>query len=120
MADYYQHAWLTIAATATTKAGGLFGPLKARDVARVVQLPYRDHDGNHKNYLNVQHFDEALLRRDYERGLRRSELRTRSWVFQEMRLSRRLLFFSPLGVYVKCAAMKTEAPATHGDNRVSQ
>lgn len=54
MADYYQHAWLTVAATRTRNNGGLFGELNVKDLARVTRLPYRERDGSQKGYFYIQ------------------------------------------------------------------
>lgn len=54
MADYYQHAWLTVAATRTHNDGGLFGEFEMKDLARVTRLPYRDREGSQKGYFYLQ------------------------------------------------------------------
>ncbi|KAK4163748.1 heterokaryon incompatibility protein-domain-containing protein [Cladorrhinum sp. PSN259] len=108
MADYYQRAWLTIASTTTSDDGGLFGTrLQPDGLPAVVRLPYRDRTGEKKGYFYVQASEPSETARDYTRAVVDSKLLGRGWVFQEFKLSRRLLTFSKRGAYMMC---RTKAP----------
>ncbi|KAJ8125798.1 hypothetical protein O1611_g7840 [Lasiodiplodia mahajangana] len=102
MADYYQHAWLTIAATRTRNDGGLFGELETKDLARVTRLPYRDRHGSQKGYFYLQCPGGKAISRDYKNAVSRSELLRRGWVYQEWLLSRRILAFADFGLFLHC------------------
>ncbi|KAI0798933.1 heterokaryon incompatibility protein-domain-containing protein [Xylaria sp. FL0064] len=101
MADYYQQAWLTICATMTAPHGGLITRVEAEDLPRVSRLPYRNKGGLQEGYFYVQccHTD---LREAYTFGVTLSELLDRGWVHQEWTLSRRILTFSRLGIFLEC------------------
>ncbi|KAI1308021.1 heterokaryon incompatibility protein-domain-containing protein [Xylaria venustula] len=101
MADYYQRAWLTICATMTAPHGGLISNLEVDDLPRVSRLPYRNKGGQREGYFYVQccHTD---LPEAYEFGVTLSELLNRGWVHQEWTLSRRILTFSKLGIFLEC------------------
>ncbi|KAI1423830.1 heterokaryon incompatibility protein-domain-containing protein [Xylaria sp. FL1777] len=102
MADYYQHAWLTVAATRTREDGGLFGEFETKDLARVTRLPYRDREGSQKGYFYLQCPGGKAISRDYKNAVGRSELLGRGWVYQEWILSRRILAFADFGLFVQC------------------
>ncbi|KAI1328346.1 hypothetical protein F5Y16DRAFT_398518 [Xylariaceae sp. FL0255] len=102
MADYYQHAWLTIAATRTRDSGGLFGELETNTLARVTRLPYRDRQGVQKGYFYAQCTSGRDVSRDYKNAISRSALLRRGWVYQEWLLSRRILAFADFGLFVRC------------------
>ncbi|KAI0118884.1 heterokaryon incompatibility protein-domain-containing protein [Nemania sp. FL0031] len=102
MADYYQHAWLTVAATRTRNDGGLFGELETKDLARVTRLPYRDRHGSQKGYFYLQCPGGKAISRDYKNAVSRSELLRRGWVYQEWLLSRRILAFADFGLFLHC------------------
>ncbi|KAI1467801.1 HET-domain-containing protein [Daldinia caldariorum] len=105
MADYYQYAWLTIAATATSPSGGLFRALQARDLPRVTRLPYRDGEtGARGGYFYAQAAGNTALAMEYWKNVGTSALLGRGWVYQEWMLSRRLLAFSgsSAGIFMQC------------------
>ena len=101
MADYYQGAWLTIAATTTTEEGGLFQKYTSQDIPRVAKLPYRDKKGVHQGSFYLQCIGTEELSNQYEKNLA-STLHRRGWVFQERLLSRRLLTLSRVGAFFNC------------------
>ncbi|XXH01724.1 hypothetical protein Hte_008085 [Hypoxylon texense] len=101
MADYYQQAWLTICATITAPHGGLINSVEAEDLPRVSRLPYRNKGGLQEGYFYVQCCRKDLLEA-YNCGVTLSELLGRGWVHQEWTLSRRILAFSTLGVFLEC------------------
>ncbi|KAI1314209.1 heterokaryon incompatibility protein-domain-containing protein [Xylaria venustula] len=102
MAQYYQYAWLTIAATNTTGDGRLFHHVVVRDLTRVTRLPYRNVDGKQDGYFYLQGVDAKALADDYVTSVGNSELTRRGWVYQERMLSRRLLAFSASGIFLQC------------------
>ena len=102
MADYYQQAWLTVAATRTRNDGGLFGEFETKDLARVTRLPYRDRNGSQKGYFYLQCPGGKAISRDYKNAVSQSELLRRGWVYQEWLLSRRILAFADYGLFVQC------------------
>lgn len=102
MADYYQHAWLTISATALLPDGGLVGVVPPEFRPALARMPYRGRDGTRQGYFYAQCIGEEKLARDYVQCVSRSPLLRRGWVFQEWLLSRRLLAFSEAGVFVQC------------------
>ncbi|TGJ78745.1 hypothetical protein E0Z10_g10019 [Xylaria hypoxylon] len=102
MADYYQHAWLTVAATRTHNDGGLFGEFETKDLARVTRLPYRDRHGSQKGHFYLQCTGGKAISRDYKNAVGRSDLLGRGWVYQEWLLSRRILAFADFGLFVQC------------------
>ncbi|KAL7621086.1 hypothetical protein AAE478_008399 [Parahypoxylon ruwenzoriense] len=113
MADYYQHAWLTIAATKTAADGSLYSITKLEDLPRITRLPYRDKKGEQKGYFYAQCSGETETARDYKANVSHSKLLKRSWVYQEWLLSRRLVTFSDSGVYLQCQTTKPRS--TMGD-----
>ncbi|KAI0804131.1 heterokaryon incompatibility protein-domain-containing protein [Xylaria sp. FL0064] len=102
MADYYQHAWLTVAATRTRNDGGLFGEFETKDLARVTRLPYRDRHGSQKGHFYLQCTGGKAISRDYKNAVGRSDLLRRGWVYQEWLLSRRILAFADFGLFLQC------------------
>ncbi|KAI1473949.1 HET-domain-containing protein [Daldinia eschscholtzii] len=105
MADYYQRAWLTIAATTVNPSGGLFRALQARDLPRVTRLPYRDGEtGALGGHFYVQAAGNTALAMEYWKNVGTSALLSRGWVYQEWMLSRRLLAFSgsSAGIFMQC------------------
>lgn len=103
MADYYQYAWLTIAATTLSKDGGLFKSIEMEDLPRVTRLPYMAIDGRQQGHIYVQCAGETALATDYKTYVSHSELLQRGWVFQEWMLSRRLVTLSNCGLFLTCA-----------------
>lgn len=117
MAEYYQHAWLTVFATAITTDGGLFGPMAFDSRSRIARLPYRDEQHRHQGYFYLQHVVEGSFAGDYERDVSKSSLRRRGWVCQEWLLSRRCLTFSGAGgLFAEC---QRDQPHTLHGNQVN-
>ncbi|KAI0810183.1 heterokaryon incompatibility protein-domain-containing protein [Xylaria sp. FL0064] len=102
MAQYYQYAWLTIAATHTTEDGHLFRDVPVRDLTRVTRLPYRGVSGKQDGHFYLQGADAKGIANDYVTSVGNSELTRRGWVYQERMLSRRLLAFSAAGMFLQC------------------
>lgn len=102
MADYYQHAWLTVSATKTSEFGGLFTEVDIKNLPRIAPLPYRDKTGEQKGHFYVQSGSGPAVANAYKTYVRNSELLKRGWVYQEWILSRRLLTFSNAGLFLTC------------------
>ncbi|CAM1509810.1 Fc.00g001450.m01.CDS01 [Cosmosporella sp. VM-42] len=102
MAQYYQYAWITIAATTLSAAGGLFGTLTDDAIPSITRLPYMNPAGEQRGFFYVQCFGEDVLARNYKKFISKSSLLQRGWVFQEWMLSRRILAFSGAGLFVQC------------------
>lgn len=104
MAQYYQFAWLTIAATQTTPTGGLRTDSQPTDIPRLARLPYRDSKGQQHGSFYLQVVGRKALASDYFGQVISSELLNRGWVLQEWLLSRRILSFSGAswGVFMQC------------------
>jgi hypothetical protein len=100
MAQYYQGAWLTIAATTTTAGGGLIQKFDIASLPRITRLPYRDKKGIAKGYFYLQ--CTANVEDLYDSDVANSELLRRGWVYQERLLSRRLLTFAKTGSFLSC------------------
>lgn len=108
MAGYYQHAWLTVAATKTIIQGGGFlrqTHMDPRSIPRVSRLPYRDREGTQQGYFYLQGLPDSTLRREYEDNIINSDLLDRGWVFQEWILSPRILCFSTLVPFLVCGEL---------------
>ncbi len=114
MADYYQRAWLTVAATRTSDFGGLFDEVDTQNLPRVTRLPYRDRGGAPRGHFYLQCSGDAVVARDYRTYVTDSELLRRGWVYQEWILSRRLLTFSGSGLFLTCQGDSPQT--TLGDN----
>lgn len=100
MADYYQNALFTLAAAIPTasRADGLFISMPPPEDQHLVQLPF--HGGGH--FYVYPHPNEGSALQRYQRVIRGSELASRGWVYQERMLSRRIAWFTPLGVSLQC------------------
>ncbi|KAK4205273.1 heterokaryon incompatibility protein-domain-containing protein [Triangularia verruculosa] len=112
MADYYQFAWLTIAA-ADVDGNALFGrTIEVNDIPRVARLPYRDKSGEQKGHFYLQCAGLTTLAEEYDKNVSNSFLLRRGWVYQEWMLSRRLLAFSrsSSGVFIHCQSSAPEVP----------
>jgi hypothetical protein len=104
MAEYYQFAWLTIAATQRTTSGGLRGESRPTDIPRLARLPYRNSRGQQHGYFYLQAADPEAIAGDYRENVSNSDLLKRGWVCQEWHLSRRILSFSSAGwgIFMQC------------------
>jgi len=101
MGGYYQLAAFTVISTfPTPDSYADYLPPKPRSLAR---LPYLDHTGGRKGFFYVYPQRPASdLSNKFTEHMRRSQILTRGWVFQEWLLSRRILCFTPSGVYTQC------------------
>jgi hypothetical protein len=104
MASYYQQAYVVLAGTAASKDDGLFIPRFHNHPKHVAQLPYRDKAGVQRGYLYVYSRENSATA-EYHNGVRNAELLERGWVFQEWVLSRRLIWYTPFGVFFECQTL---------------
>jgi len=103
MGTYYLQARLTVATSIPdqTATEGLFNTSFNQDVVpRLVRLPYRGKTGQ-RGHFYVYPFDYGL-KRNYRQQISQSELLTRSWVFQEWLMSRRIVCYTPSGIFMQC------------------
>ncbi|KAF5543482.1 heterokaryon incompatibility protein het-E-1 [Fusarium mexicanum] len=103
MADYYQNASFTIMAAVPPgkRSQGLFH-IPEGDLYRLARLPYRDKEGNRKGHFYVScHLDPAreTLRHN---EIRKNDILSRGWVFQEWALSRRIAWYTEHGLTLRC------------------
>jgi hypothetical protein len=118
MAKYYQFSLLTIAGTMTDMRNGLLCPYPD-DVkpwaSRLVRLPYRDKTGAQKGHFYVYERKFPLLAH-YWTLVRNSILFQRGWVLQEWLLSKRLIWYTPHGLFFEC---HTNMPSTDGQEAIN-
>ncbi|KAK0631032.1 heterokaryon incompatibility protein-domain-containing protein [Bombardia bombarda] len=117
MAKYYQNSLLTIAATGvegTNNPGfkftnGLFPDSPPTFGRRLARLPFRDRDkaSTQRGFFYV--YPAKHINPEYNSEVLQGLLLRRGWVFQEWLLSRRLISFTPSGVYFDC---QTELPTS--------
>ncbi|KAF1846309.1 HET-domain-containing protein, partial [Cucurbitaria berberidis CBS 394.84] len=114
MAEYYQHAWLTIVATNTSESGNLRSDLGITDFPRITRLPYHDKDGYQQGHFYLQATGQSVLATDWQENVGNSTLLSRGWVLQEWLLSPRLLTFSnsSSGIFMQCRSNNTPKMVT--------
>jgi hypothetical protein len=99
MANIFEHAYMTIAATSAQDSnGGLFSSAR----------PLTTHLDKHphlyiREYLRTfPNYSHAFPNYSYNKGLKPWPLLTRAWVYQERRLSTRTVHFGEHQVYWEC------------------
>jgi hypothetical protein len=103
MAQYYQLSTLTVAGTEPSRELGLFKEF-ADDYqpwSCLTRLPYRDSNGQIDGWFYVYR-RKTLLHDEYEKTIKNSKILQRGWIVQEWILSRRLLWYTPVGIYFEC------------------
>ncbi|KAF5648568.1 transcription factor Zn C2H2 [Fusarium sp. NRRL 52700] len=103
MADYYQNASFTIMAAVPPgkRSQGLFH-VPEGDLYRLARLPYRDKEGNRKGHFYVScHLDPARETLQHNQ-IRKNDILSRGWVFQEWALSRRIAWYTEHGLTLRC------------------
>ena len=110
MAQYYQNAWITVVAANQAKDNGLLNMRRKEPVPRIIRLPYMDRNGEQKGYFYLQPARPDVLQKDFSVGVERSELLQRGWVFQEWRLSRRIIAFSDSDFFLHCHTLGSASP----------
>lgn len=96
MGDYYCQARFTIAATTSNLYTGEPAP-----GPQIACLPYRNRSGQQQGHFYVFPSDYGRMKR-YKEQISESELLSRGWVFQEWHLSRRVICFTPSGMFFQC------------------
>ena len=110
MARYYQNAWVTVVAANKAMANGLLSMLRTEPVPRMTRLPYMDRNGEQRGYFYLQVAWPDVLQNEFSVGVEKSELLQRGWVFQEWRLSRRIVAFSDSGFFLHCHTLGSTSP----------
>ncbi|KAF2280703.1 HET-domain-containing protein [Westerdykella ornata] len=118
MAQYYQFSVFTLAGTAEDMTGGLLQPYPRDSVpwaSKLVRLPYRDKAGA------VAGDFYAYIRRvplvgEYMDQVRSSILFRRGWILQEWLLSKRLLWYTPNGLFFEC---QQELPRSYDQAQIA-
>lgn len=118
MARYYQCAWLTVSATVTNPAGGLFRALTVDEVPRINRLPYRNELGELDGFFYVQTMASKVVGESFAISVAESQLRERGWVLQESLLSSRVISFSDIGIFVECRSERPQPGAALADTGI--
>lgn len=122
MAQYYQHSLFTVAGTMQDMKNGLLQPY-SEDAAPwgpnstlgLVRLPYRDRTrGEQAGHFFVYRRQVPVVD-DYWATVRKSNLFTRGWILQEWLLSKRLVWYTPRGLFLEC---HTDGPRTEYQERI--
>ena len=102
MVRYYQNAWVTVIATNSAVDSGLPNMQRTELVPMMARLPYMDRNGEQQGYFYLQAAQPDVLQKDFSVGVAESKLLQRGWVFQEWRLSRRIIAFSDSESFLHC------------------
>ncbi|KAG4433303.1 hypothetical protein IFR05_011223 [Cadophora sp. M221] len=118
MAQYYQFSVFTLAGTAEDMTDGLLQPY-AKDAipwsSKLVRLPYRDK--SHAVAGNFYCFRRRLpVVEDYMDQVWSSILFRRGWILQEWLLSKRLLWYTPHGLFFEC---QQELPRSYDQSQLT-
>ena len=117
MTRYYQNAWVTVVAANNEMANGLLNMRRIEPVPRMTRLPYMDRNGEQKGYFYLQRARPDVIQKEFSVGVEKSELLQRGWVFQEWRLSRRIIAFSDSGFFLYCHTLGSMSPMGDHLNR---
>jgi hypothetical protein len=103
MAQYYQFSTLSVAGTEPSPELGLFDqfPDHYQPWSRLTRLPYRDSERQLSGWFYVYR-RKTSLHEEYEKTIKNSKILQRGWIVQEWILSRRLLWYTPVGIYFEC------------------
>ncbi|KAK0112706.1 hypothetical protein ONS95_014442 [Cadophora gregata] len=118
MAQYYQFSVFTLAGTAEDMTNGLLRPY-AKDAipwsSKLVRLPYRD-----KGRAVAGHFycyrRRVPVVEEYVDQVWSSILFRRGWILQEWLLSKRLLWYTPHGLFFEC---QEELPRSYDQSQLT-
>ena len=110
MVRYYQNAWVTVVATNSGVDNGLPNTQRTEPVPMMARLPYMDRSGEQQGYFYLQAARPDVLQKDFSVGVEKSELLQRGWVFQEWRLSRRIIAFSDSEFFLHCHTLGSVSP----------
>lgn len=104
MAQYYQFSIFTLAGTAEDMSNGILHQ-QPEDitpwVSNLVRLPYRDKMNALAGHFYVYRRRMSLVD-EYMSQVRSSILFKRGWILQEWLLSKRLLWYTPHGLFYEC------------------
>ncbi|KAF2176902.1 hypothetical protein K469DRAFT_755399 [Zopfia rhizophila CBS 207.26] len=118
MAQYYQFSVFTLAGTAEDMSGGLLQPYTKDAVlwsSKLVRLPYRDKTNTITGNFYAYRRRVPLLN-EYINQVRSSILFRRGWILQEWLLSKRLLWYTPHGLFFKC---QQELPRSYDQSQLT-
>lgn len=110
MVRYYQNAWVTVVATNTAVDNGLLNMQRTEHVPMMARLPYMDRNGEPHGYFYLHAARPDVLQKDFSVGVEKSELLQRGWVYQEWRLSRRIIAFSNSEFFLHCHTLGSISP----------
>lgn len=110
MPRYYQNAWITVVAANHAVDNGLLDMRRTEPVPRMTRLPYMNRNGEQNGYFYLQRAQPNMLQKDFSVGIEKSELLQRGWVFQEWKLSRRIIAFSDSGFFPYCHSLGSISP----------
>lgn len=111
MGQYYNNAYLTVAATVDPRESityGLYPPWQGTET-QVARIRARSPNGEAlPGFYCI--YPMSDVKKDHMKYVRKSELLTRGWVFQEWLLSRRVVSFTPRGMFLEC---RSSVPRNH-------
>jgi len=119
MAQYYQYSLFTVAGTMEDMNNGLLQPYSEGNAPwgvsnTLVRLPYRDKTGSQAGHFFVYRRQIPVVN-DYWTTVRKSVLFRRGWILQEWLLSKRLVWYTPKGLFFEC---HTDGPRTEYQERI--
>lgn len=117
MAQYYQFSLFTVAGTMSDMENGILSPYvgdPAPWASKLVRLPYRDKMNTQQGYFYVYRRRMPLLD-EYWSLVRDCILFRRGWILQEWLLSKRLLWYTPKGLFFEC---QTDMPRTEFQEKI--
>jgi len=100
MGQYYQNSVFTISALEAFDDGFL-RRRAACTPGNLVRLPYRNRSGEQVDFIYIDR-RSGSVQRDYVAYVLHSTLMSRGWVLQEWLLSRRIVHYSSVGMFVEC------------------
>jgi hypothetical protein len=118
MAQYYQFSIVTIAGTMSNIENGILNPYldePAPWASKLVRLPYRDKMNAQAGFFYVYRRKVRLVD-EYLASVRNCHLFRRGWILQEWLLSKRLLWYTPTGLFFEC---HTDNPRTDCQERIA-
>ncbi|KAH7357417.1 hypothetical protein BKA66DRAFT_473227 [Pyrenochaeta sp. MPI-SDFR-AT-0127] len=118
MAQYYQFSIFTLAGTAEDMTGGLkrhYAEGAIPWASWLAQLPYRDKTGTVTGDFYA-YTRRVPLVDEYMQQVRSSILFRRGWILQEWLLSKRLLWYTPHGLFYEC---QQELPRCHDQSQLT-
>ena len=120
MAQNYQHSVITVAGTIpmSTANDSILHPFPDSSLpwasSNLVRLPYLDPSHTPAGHFFVFKRQTALIN-DYFASVRHTAILKRGWILQEWLLSRRILWYTPSGVFFEC---RGEMPRTPNHEKI--